>query len=463
MSERTRPPDVQEQIDHYRDYAKVSGELIEEARRWFPGGDTRMSAHYAPYPLFIERGQGARLYDADGHELIDFMNNFTSLLLGHAHPAVVRAVSEQIALGSAYAAPTRSQVELAQLLCERVPSVEQLRFTSSGSEATLMALRCARAASGRQKILKMEGGYHGSYEAAEVSLAPLPDRAGPLDHPVSLPIDRSIPESVLADTLAAPYNEPELARALIREHAHELACVIVEPVLGSMGMIPATREFLVALREETAACDVLLVFDEVITLRLAPGGAQAQHGIVPDLTAMAKIIGGGLPIGAVGGRRDLMAVFDPDQREPVMHASTFSGNPLSMAAGLATLREHTPDLCRHLNDLGLRLRRGFDEALRAAGVRGQAAGAGSLTNLHLTDSPLHDARDSLAGQIAAGPITRLVHLGMVRRGIASASRLMYCTSAPMGPPDVDRAAEALEATLRELRPVIERHRPALLR
>lgn len=454
---------LQEQIyAGYRDWSATSAALIEEAREVFPGGDTRMSAHFAPYPLFIERAEGARLYDADDHEIIDFMNNFTSLVHGHANPAIVAAVQQQVALGSAYAAPTRSQVALAGLLCERVPSVEQMRFTSSGSEATLMALRCARAFSGRQKVMKMEGGYHGSYELAEVSLVPHPDRCGPLHAPQPVPVDASIPDSVLRDTVVCPYNQPDIARSLVARHAHELAAVIVEPALGSMGMIPASVEFLEALREATAAHDVVLIFDEVITLRGGYGGVQSLVGITPDLTAMGKIIGGGLPIGAVGGRRDLMRMFHPDEAQPVMHASTFSGNPMSMAAGHAAMEQLDPQSLERLAALGERFREGAARAFQNHGIRGQATGLGSLCNLHLTDAPLNDARDSLAGMAAGGHVNRLLHLAMLQRGIASAGRLMYCMSTPMTVADVDMALNALDDALGELRPGIERERPQLL-
>ena len=448
--------------DSYRAWAPSSERLIESARRSFPGGDTRMSAHFGPYPLFIERASGCRMHDADGHEIVDFMNNFTSLMLGHANPAVVNAVSQQMQRGSAYAAPTRSQVALAEIIRARVASVEQLRFTSSGSEATLMTLRCARAFSGRQKIMKMEGGYHGSYELAEVSLVPRPDTCGPLEAPASIAIDASFPDSVLNDVVVCPYNEPELARALIRKHAHELAAVIVEPVLGSMGMIPATAEFLGALRDATAEHDVLLIFDEVITLRVDDGGAQALHGVTPDLTAMGKIIGGGLPIGAFGGRTDLMRMFHPDQNEPVMHASTFSGNPISMAAGEASMNQVNPQLIAHVNGLGERLRSGFDGVFRRNGIRGQATGLGSLANIHLTDAKLSSARDVVAGLGRSGRINQLLHLSMLMRGVASASRLMYCTSAPMTVADVDFAIDALDDALRYLKPGIERERAELL-
>jgi glutamate-1-semialdehyde 2,1-aminomutase len=450
------------QIQAYEDWSKRSGELAREARRYFPGGDTRASAHYAPYPISIERGEGCRVFDVDGHELIDFMNNFTSLLLGHAHPAVVAAVTEQVKLGTAHAAPSRSQIGLARNLCERVPSLEQVRFCSSGTEATLMTLRAARAFTGRQRIMKMEGGYHGSYELAEVSLVPFPNRAGPLEQPLPVPIDPSIPESALRDTIPAPYNEPEIAVRLIEQHADELAAVIVEPVLGSMGMIPASREFLQALRDVTARLGILLVFDEVITLRLGHGGMQEVHGIAPDLTSMGKIIGGGLPIGAFGGREEIMRLFNPEGRNSVFHASTFSGNALSMAAGLAAMPRFTPEECSRLNALGDRLRDGFNRAFEKTGVRGQAVGAGSLLNVHLTDRPLSNARDSLEGIFEAGPMTHLLHLAMVRRGINSASRLMYCMSTPMGESEIDTATAALEDALIELRPGLESERPALL-
>jgi glutamate-1-semialdehyde 2,1-aminomutase len=449
-------------ISEFRAFAPTSAALARRARKVFPGGDTRASAHYAPFPLVMDHASGCRLTDVDGNELLDFMNNFTSLIHGHAHPAVVDAIQAQAPRGSAYAAPNLAQIELAELIAHRVPSVELMRFTSSGTEGTLMAIRCARAATGRQKIMKMEGGYHGSYELAEVSLVPFPDGRGGVDAPSSQPVDASFPASVLADTVICPYNEPDHARRLIDRHADELAAVIVEPVLGSMGMIPANTAFLRTLREATAAHGIVLVFDEVITLRLDAGGAQQIHGIRPDLTCMGKIIGGGLPIGAVGGSRDLMEQFNPDREQPVMHASTFSGNALTMAAGLAAMRAYDGAEAARLNRLGERLRTGFNEAFLQAGIRGQAVGSGSLTNLHFTDAPLNDARDSLAGMTDAGHIPRLLHLGMLRRGIMSASRLMNCVSTAMTDTEVDTAIGALNETLRELRPHLESERPALL-
>ncbi|MGE0624796.1 MAG: aspartate aminotransferase family protein [Pseudomonadales bacterium] len=446
----------------YRAFAPASAALSERARAVFPGGDTRSSAHFAPYPLVMDSGRGCRLTDVDGNVLLDFMNNFTSLIHGHAHPDVVVAIEAQAPRGSAYAAPNLAQIELAELIAARVPSVELLRFTSSGTEGTLMAIRCARAATGRQKIMKMEGGYHGSYELAEVSLVATPDRRGPIEAPVSLPVDRSFPDSVLADTVVCPYNESGHAEHLIDAHAHELAAVIVEPVLGSMGMVPATTGFLETLRRATARHGIVLIFDEVITLRLDPGGAQSLHGVIPDLTCMGKIIGGGLPIGAVGGRRELMQLFSPEQDNPVMHASTFSGNVLTMAAGLAAMRAYTASEVARINALGDRLRAGFNEAFLQAGIRAQAIGQGSVANILFTDAPVRSARDSLPGLGGAGHIPRLLHLTMLRHGVMSASRLMYCTSTAMTEVEVDQAIGALNESLRELRPHIASERPALL-
>lgn len=450
-------------IEAFRRFSPTSERYYDRASQVFPGADTRSSAHFAPYPLLMKRGEGCRMIDADDNQVLDFMNNFTSLIHGHAYPPVVEAVQKQVALGSAHAAPSLSQVELAEMIVERVPSVEQMRFTSSGTESTQMAIRCARAATGRQKIMKMEGGYHGSYELAEVSLVPRPNECGPLEAPTSLAVDASFPDSVLTDTIVCPYNEPELARALIREHASEIAAVIVEPVLGSMGMVSATNEFLEMLRAETRACGNVLIFDEVITLRLSEGGAQGVSGVMPDLTCMGKIIGGGLPVGALGGKRELMQLFSPDQEQPVVHASTFSGNALTMAAGQAAMLNYGEKDAARLNLLGERLRNGFNEAFAAAGIRGQAIGQGSLTQVHLSDQALTDGRASIAGIVAAAHIPRLLHLTMLRHGVMSATRLMYCTSTVMSDVEIEQAIAAMQASLSELKPYIEVERPGLLR
>ncbi len=449
-------------VSAYRNFSPKSQEYARRAQVVFPGGDTRSSAHYAPYPLAMTHGEGCHLYDLDGHKILDFMNNFTSLIHGHGFAPVVKAVQEQVARGTAFAAPNDDQVALAELIVERVGSVQQMRFTSSGTEGTQMAIRCARAATGKQKIMKMEGGYHGSYELAEVSLVPRPNESGSLAAPTSLPVDDSFPKSVLDDVVICPYNEPDLARALIAQQADELAAVIVEPTLGSMGMIPATPEFLSVLREESLKHNIVLIFDEVITLRQSLGGAQAHYGIQPDLTCMGKIIGGGLPVGAVGGQRELMQLFSPDHPRPVMHASTFSGNALTMAAGRAAMENYNATDIEHINRLGDKLRNGFNAVFAQTGIRGRMLGIGSLNNIQLGANKINGARDTIAALVEAGHISRLLHLTMLRNGVLSATRLMYCVSTVMSDTDIDHAIAAFAASLSEIKPFIEKERPNLL-
>jgi glutamate-1-semialdehyde 2,1-aminomutase len=326
-----------------------------------------------------------------------------------------------------------------------------------------MCIRAARAFTGKPKVMKVEGGYHGSHEIGEMSLVPFPGKSGPPESPVTLAPDRSINASEVHDVITVPFNAPDVARARLEEHADEVAALIVEPMLGGMGMIPAQPGYLAELRQITEESEVLLVFDEVITLRLWPGGLQARSGVTPDLTAMGKIIGGGLPVGAFGGRREILEIFNPDRRDAIMHASTFSGNALTMAAGLAALRDLSPEAVERINRLGERLRAGFDGAFRSAGVRGLATGTGSLSHLHFGDGPIRDARDSLRGLMEGGRVAPLIHLGMLRRGIFPAGRQMYCTSTPMREEHVDRAIAALAETLAETRPVLERECPHLVR
>ncbi|MBI5116889.1 aspartate aminotransferase family protein [Candidatus Poribacteria bacterium] len=447
----------------YKEWTKKSGELTETAKKYLPGGDTRGAAYYKPYPAYMNRAKGCRIYDVDGHEYIDFLNNYTSLIHGHAHPKIIAAVQEQLQLGTAYAAPTETQFQLARMICERVPSVEQLRYCSGGSEATMMAARAARAFTGKQKIMKIEGGYHGNHDMGEISLVPIPTEAGPFEEPITLQYDRGLALSAVGDTVVTPFNEPEITEKLVKKHKHELCALIVEPMMGSLGMIPPKPGYLQALRKITKENDVLLIFDEVITLRLAPGGAQEMFGVTPDLTAMGKIIGGGLPVGAFGGRKDIMALFDPDTPNFLMHSATFNGNPLTMAAGIAALKELTPPVYDRINALGAKLRKGFDTALEEVGIRGQCTGLGSLAAVHFNNKPITNARDTVMGMFEEGPIRMLLHLCMLRRGIYPAGRQMYVISTPMTEAEVNKAVEAFTESLQELKPLIQEDYSHLLR
>jgi glutamate-1-semialdehyde 2,1-aminomutase len=446
----------------YRDWSPGSERLADEARKYLPGGDTRSSAHYLPYPLAMQSGRGCRLVDVDGHELIDFMNNFTSLIHGHAHAPTVEAVQEQMTRGSAHAAPGDSQLELARLLCERVPSVDELRFCSSGSEATQMAVRAARAFTGRPKVMKIEGGYNGSHDLGEMSLVPLPGKSGSIESPETTLTDRSLSESIAGDIITTPFNRADVTRRQLEAHADEIAAVIAEPMLGGLGMIPPADGYLAELREICEENEVLLIFDEVITLRLALGGVQDTQGVVPDLTTMGKIIGGGLPVGAFGGRREIIEQFNPERQDALMHASTFSGNALTMSAGLASMKALGANEIARVNGLGDRLRAGFDSAFESVGLRGHVTGLGSLAHVHLATEPVTDARTSVLGVLQAGPLSQLLQLGLLRRGIFVAGRLMLCTSTAMGEAEIDRTIAAFGETLEEILPVAREECPQLV-
>jgi len=320
---------------------------MERARRLFPGGVSSPVRAYAAVggePRVIERGRGAYVWDVDGNRMIDYVGSWGPMILGHAHPAVVRAIVEAAARGTSFGAPSAGEVELGEEIVAALPSMERLRFVSSGTEAAMSALRVARAFTGRERVVKMAGGYHGHADALLV-------RAG--SGASGQPASAGVTPGAARDTLVAEYDDLESAWELLRHG--DVAALIVEPVAANMGVVPPSPGYLDGLRELTTRHGALLIFDEVITgFRVARGGAQQAYAVTPDLTVLGKIIGGGLPVGAYGGRAEIMRLIAPDG--PVYQAGTLSGNPLAMAAGLATLRELTPTLYEALEILGRRPR-----------------------------------------------------------------------------------------------------------
>jgi glutamate-1-semialdehyde 2,1-aminomutase len=433
----------------YRRTTPESRSLHERAVRAMPGGTTRTTTFFEPYPLYIERGQGCRVWDADGTERIDMLGNYTAMILGHAHPKVVEAIREQASRGTGFAAANPLELELASLLCERVPSCDQVRFCNSGTEATMFALRLARAFTGRPGTARIEGGYHGTHDYAEVSTHPAVADAGPPDRPLSVPDSMGTPRWVLDDTVVLPFNNPDAAERLIREEGSRLAAVILEPIIGAGGVIAATSEFLERLRRVTRDLGILLIFDEVISLRVAPGGAQQMYGVTPDLTTMGKIIGGGLPVAAFGGRAEVMALLDPRRSPSLAQGGTFNGNPLGMAAGLATMKELTPDVYDELNRQGARVKDQLGEVFASHGVAAQVNGVGSLFAIHFTDTPVTDYRTKATSNDA---ITRDFFLGLVNHGVLMAPRAMGALSTPMGEQDIQRFVDAVEAVVAEQAP-----------
>lgn len=421
-----------------------SRDLHTRACGALPGGDTRTSTYFRPFPPYIERGAGCRLHDVDGHILLDLLANYTSMIWGSAHPAIVEAVRQQIGRGSAFAAPTEGQVVLAEMIRERLPSIERLRFANSGTEAAMNAIRAARAFTGRDKIVKIEGGYHGSSDAAEISVHPDPQAAGPAARPRPVPEGRGIPAAVAQDVQPAPFNDRDAVEAILEAHRGEIAALIVEPVLGAGGAIPPRNGFLTALREMTERLGVLLIFDEVISFRLGYHGAQGRYGVRPDLTVLGKIIGGGLPVGAFGGRAEIMALYDPGRPATLAQSGTFNANPITVAAGIAGLTLLTPAEIERLNGLGEALRARLGALFHHSPVAARVTGVGSLLQAHFTESEVTDYRSGAAADRA---LAEAFHLALLLDGVFTAPRGMMAMSLPLTQAELDEAVGAAQRFL----------------
>jgi glutamate-1-semialdehyde 2,1-aminomutase len=387
-----------------------SSELYARARRLLPGGvnsPARSWGGVGGSPLFFARGAGSRVWDADGNELIDYVCSWGPLILGHAHPSVVTAVEEAARRGTSYGAPTEVEVRMAELVCSAMPSLEMVRFVNSGTEATMSALRLARAFTGRNRIVKFEGAYHGHEDALLVKAG-----SGAAAHGV--PTSAGIHPAYAADTLVAPYNDLPAVEALFQANPGEIAAVIVEPVAGNMGVVLPAVGYLEGLRELTSRHRALLIFDEVITgFRVGWGGAQGLYGVEPDITTLGKIVGGGLPVGAYGASAEIMAKVAP--LGPMYQAGTLSGNPLAMAAGLATLTElKAPGAYGVLEATAARLAGGLSDAFSGHEVPATINRCGSLLTVFFTDRRV-DGWDS-AAQSDAKKYARFFH-AMVEEGI----------------------------------------------
>jgi len=363
-----------------------SEELFARAQRVIPGGvnsPVRAFKAVGGTPLFIRKAEGARLWDADGKGYIDYVGSWGPLILGHAHPSVIEAITQAAARGTSYGAPCAAEVELADRVVRLVPSIQKVRFVSSGTEATMSALRLARGFTGRTKILKFEGCYHGHADALLVA-------AGSGVATLGIPGSPGVPEGTVADTITAPYNDLGAVEKVIAAHGRDLAAIIVEPVAGNMGCVAPREGYLQGLRDLCTQAGALLVFDEVMTgFRVSSGGAQVLYGIKPDLTCLGKIIGGGLPVGAYGGRADIMDHIAPSG--PVYQAGTLSGNPLAMAAGAVTLDLlQRAGTYKRLETLSARLHAGLLAARDEADVKVTINRVGSMITLFFTPGPVFD-------------------------------------------------------------------------
>jgi glutamate-1-semialdehyde 2,1-aminomutase len=352
-------------------------------------------------------------------------------------------------LGSAFGLPTESEIDLAELLASRLPSVDQVRFANSGTEAVMMALKAARAFTGRPKIAKCEGAYHGSYDYAEVSLDPVPEAWG-RNAPVSVAYAKGTPDKVLEDVVTIPFNDVEAAVSLIREHGRELACVLVDPMPNRAGLAPADKAYLNALREITREVGALLIFDEVITFRLGYHGAQGMWDVDPDLTTLGKIMGGGFPVGAIAGCKEFMAVFDPRHGKPALpHGGTFSANPVTMRAGLAAMELLDEAAFRRLDLMGERVRTGINEAFRRSGLPGGTVGLGSLLKIHFADRTIRDYRSAYPTEREVRSQS-IFNLGLLNRGVLAAGYGLMALSTPMTDEDIDMIIAAASEALAEV-------------
>lgn len=393
-----------------------------------PGGNTRAAAYYAPHPVVVSSGDGFNLTDVDDNRYIDLLNNYTSLVHGHRHPQIDAAVREQLDLGMVFPAPTDVQGRLAEVMCARFPSVFRVRFVNSGTEAVMMAVRAARAFTGRDRIVTVKGGYHGSWD----QVASQQEVDGSSGRPVRL-VDRGIPRAVRDLAVGVEYNDVDGLERVMELVGDEVAAILLEPVIGER-TIPADQEFLESARRLADASGSLLVFDEVVTARLGHAGVQGLRGVLPDLTAFGKIIGGGLPIGAFGGREDVMSIFDTRQADAVPHHGTFNGNGLSMAAGLVSLDLLTSEEIDRINGLGARLAHDLAAMFESGGHPFGVSQVGSLLLLQA------DAADDLGD----------LHLSALVSGLFIAPRGLICISTPMDESVIDEVVDRMTEAVQRL-------------
>jgi len=427
----------------YPELKSKTAELFTRAQKVMPSGYTRHMVVSPPYPIYADHAEGCWITDVDGNRYIDFVNNFTALIHGHGRKEIVDVVSSQAHKLMSAILPCEAELKLAELLQERVPGIELVRFMNSGTEAVMIAVKAARAYTQRSKIAKMEGGYHGQYDLIEISHRPPPDKWGPADRPASVGHQFATPQSLLDEVVVMPTNDIETTRRLIRENASELAAVLIDPYRIHLGNIQPTVEYLQMLREETSKHGIVLIFDEVMCLRVGYHGRQGQVGITPDLTTMGKIIGGGLPVGGLGGTREMMSVFELDGMDvKIKHSGTFTANGMSMAAGYAGMSLLTPEVFAEMDRQGNHLREGLNAAIKEAGLSAHAVGEGSLSSVALTNKPVQNFRE-LAAMFTPEFLQRSMALQhtLLNEGVLT-MRGMFVASTPMTDDDIDFTIEA---------------------
>jgi glutamate-1-semialdehyde 2,1-aminomutase len=419
----------------------VSRALFERARKVFPDGTSRVTIERAPTPRYAERGDGAYFVDADGRRILDLNNNYTTLIHGHGFAPVVEAVTRQLRDGSCFANPTRHEIALAELIVERVRRIDSVRFVNSGSEAVMFAIKAARAFTGRPAIAKIEGAYHGGYDAAEVGQASTPANWGDPGEPAPTPYYAGVPDAVLGQTVVLRFNDPEGARRLIGKHAAKLAAILIDPMPSRAGLVAPEPEFIAALQDSARQHGILIISDEVLNFRQSHAGAAARYGLEPDLYALGKIIGGGLPIGAIAGRTDVMKMFSADgRRAAVPQGGTFSANPLSMVAGLTAMRALDHAALAHLDTLGETVRHGLADVARDHQAPFSITGAASLFRIHPKRRTPREFRDAFPSPAEAKVMKQLWRFFQAA-GVNLPDGASAALSTPMGAAEIGCVVE----------------------
>lgn len=436
---------------------RTSEEIYRQACNVIPGGVSRNTVYHKPHPFYAAHASGCYVTDIDGVQRIDFANNMASLIHGHAHPPIVEAVIEQLHKGTAYTMATEAEVAFAELLCNRIGGFEKVRFVNSGTEAVMSAIKASRAYTGRPKIAKAEGAYHGTYDFAEVSQTSNPSNWGDITKPNSIALAHGTPTGVLDDVIVFPFNDIEKTIAILDKHAEKIACIIIDPVPHRVGLVQGTPEFIEALYKWTRKNGALLVFDEVVTFRVNYGGAQEKYSVRPDLTALGKIIGGGFPVGAFGGRTDVMKVLDPRESKVLFpHSGTFSANPITTTAGRVAMELFDKEAVLKLNSMTNIAIRQIEDAVKIAGVPVSLTGAGSMFRFHFTAAPPKTYREAYQSKELVSLIDELLDFIYFSEKIMLINTCACMFSTAITQKEVDRLSEAMLKGFRFIKPMLEK-------
>ena len=434
----------------------TSEDIYKQACKVLPGGVSRNTVFRKPHPYYVSKASGCFVTDIDGIQRIDFANNMASLIHGHANPQIVQAVTEQLQKGTAYTMATEAEVAFAQLLCDRVPGFEKIRFVNSGTEAVMTMIKASRAYTGRPKIAKAEGAYHGTYDFAEISQTANPSNWGDINKPNSVPLAYGTPQGVLNDVVIFPYNDIERTIAVLDQQAEQIACVLIDPVPHRVGLLEGKIEFIEALYEWTRKNGALLVFDEVVTFRVNYGGAQEKYPVLPDLTALGKIIGGGFPVGALTGRSDVMKVLDPSESKLLFpHSGTFSANPITMTAGRVAMELFDKKAVLKLNALTQKAIVQIEEAIKIADVPVSITGSGSMFRIHLKVSPPSTYREAYQTKETTALITELLDYLFFEEKIMMVNTCSCMFSTALTQKEVDKLADAMLNGFRVIKSKLE--------